>query len=181
MFIDSSNLKFKNSEHRIEDIKYLMHLKNLNYLEHRNSLYPTYKINFKSQQKPSKMDLIRNEIKMNRNLLNKNLKNYENFNMTEDFLNTYKQIKDLELKRLKNKNIQLKKLMNEMKHSKSCVDINIKQNKKVNHFLLNNYYKFIDNKIKKIPKNSDKKLHKLPYMRLANQFYNTINKNLNKI
>ena len=101
--------------------------------------------------------------------------------MSEDFFNTYKQIKDMELKRLKIKNIQLKKLMNEMKHSKSCVDVNIKQNSKVNNFLVNNYYKYIDNKIKKIPKNPIKKLHKLPYMRLANKFYNNINNSkLNK-
>ena len=182
MFCDSSNLKFKSSEHGIDDIKYLMHLRNLNYLEHRNTQYPTYKIHFKSQQKPNKIDLIKKEIKNNRNLLNKNFKNYENFNMSEDFLNTYKQIKDMELKRLKIKNIQLKKLMNEMKHSKSCVDVNIKQNSKVNNFLVNNYYKYIiDNKIKKIPKNPIKKLHKLPYMRLANNFYNNINNSkLNK-
>ena len=170
MFDNTPKLKFKGFEFGKNDVTYLNHIRNLNNLENRCSHYPTYKILFKSEQKPNKIDLIKNEIKFNRNLLNRNLKNYNNFNMSQDFINSYREIKQIELKRLKNKNKELKKLMYDMKHSKSCVDINKKQNNKLNIFLKNNYYKFIDNKIKKSPQNSTKKLHKLPYIRLANNF-----------
>lgn len=150
---EKKKLMFVKEEKKRDMIVYHQHLKHLYKIEQRENRFPTYDIKFKSQEKPSPVVNLREEIKKNKLLLNQKPIKFKID--SKEFLDQVNLIRTIERERLKKSNEKLKSLMNNLKNanshrSSSTFSISNRQTESKKH----------------IPK-----MHSLPYMRFANPYY----------
>ena len=147
--ITNMNLKKINLNRGIGDISYIIHLRRLKLIENRDNSFKVF--NNKKINNPSKLKIIESEIKLNHSILEKKKLPIFN-NMSLDFISHFKELRKLEIERLKNTNKLLINILNKLKNPKL---------KSTNSQIM--IYKSSAKKLKK-------KTHSLSYMRFSNPF-----------
>ena len=130
------------------DVSYITHLRRLKLIENRENSFQVYHKKFFNL--PSKLQIIKSEIKINNSILQKKLPIFNN--KTLEFISQFNEIRKIETERLKNTNKLLNNILYKLKNPKL---------KPCNSQLM--IYKSLSTKLKK-------KNHSIPYMRFSNPY-----------
>ena len=93
------------------DVSYITHLRRLKLIENRENSFQVYHKKFFNL--PSKLQIIKSEIKINNSILQKKLPIFNN--KTLEFISQFNEIRKIETERLKNSNKILKNILNNLK------------------------------------------------------------------